>query len=130
MSLNDLVSIALSHILNCERGAKSKCTIQPISKLLIKILDILKEEKYIKNYKILEKKKGGIIEIELSGRINNCGAVKPRFPVEKIEFEKFEKRYLPAAGFGILIVSTSKGIMDHKKAIESGIGGRLLAYCY
>jgi small subunit ribosomal protein S8 len=46
------------------------------------------------------------------------------------EFDKFEKRYLPARGFGIIIVSTNKGIMTLEEAKEKRIGGRLLAYCY
>ena len=48
----------------------------------------------------------------------------------KDEFEKFEKRYLPAKNFGILIVTTPEGIMTHNEAKERGIGGRLLAYMY
>ena len=40
------------------------------------------------------------------------------------DFEKFEKRYLPAKNFGILIVTTPEGIMTHYEAKERGIGGR------
>ncbi len=46
------------------------------------------------------------------------------------EFEKFEKRFLPAKDFGFLILSTSKGIMTHLAAKEKSIGGKLLAYVY
>ena len=67
---------------------------------------------------------------ELKGNINKCGVIKPRHAVKKDEFEKFEKRYLPAKNFGILIVTTPKGIMTHYEAKELGIGGRLLAYMY
>ncbi|MDZ4226799.1 MAG: 30S ribosomal protein S8, partial [Candidatus Pacearchaeota archaeon] len=59
-----------------------------------------------------------------------CGVVKPRFPVKLDEFEKFEKRYLPAKNFGIIIVSTSNGIMTHIEAKEKKLGGRLIAYIY
>ena len=58
------------------------------------------------------------------------GAIKPRFAVKATEYEKFEKRYLPAKGFGILIVSTVKGLMTHYEAKQQGLGGRLIAYCY
>ena len=44
--------------------------------------------------------------------------------------EKFEKRYLPAKGFGLIIVSTSKGLMTHVDAEEKNIGGKMIAYCY
>ena len=50
--------------------------------------------------------------------------------MSKEEYEKFEKRYLPAKGFGIIIVSTPKGLMIHKEAISKVTGGKLIAYCY
>ena len=46
------------------------------------------------------------------------------------EFEKWEKRYLPAREFGLLILSTSKGVIEHKKAKQTKTGGKLLAYVY
>jgi small subunit ribosomal protein S8 len=46
------------------------------------------------------------------------------------EYEKFEKRFLPAKGVGVLIVSTIKGIMTHEEAKGKTLGGRLIAYCY
>ena len=67
---------------------------------------------------------------DLEGNINKCGVIKPRHAVKKDEFEKFEKRYLPAKNFGILILTTPEGIMTHHDAKERGIGGRLLAYMY
>ena len=74
--------------------------------------------------------KGGYIQINLIGHINKCGAIKPKYPVKNDQFEKFENRYLPAKDFGIILVSTNKGIMTHIEAKEKKIGGRLLAYCY
>ena len=64
------------------------------------------------------------------GNINKCGSIKPRYNIKKEDYEKFEKRYLPAKDFGFLIVSTSKGVMSHMEAKEKNIGGRLLAYFY
>jgi len=68
--------------------------------------------------------------LNLTGNINKCGAIKPRFPVTIMDYEKFERRYLPAKNFGILMVSTSKGIMTHEEAKKKGLGGVLIAYCY
>jgi small subunit ribosomal protein S8 len=60
----------------------------------------------------------------------NYHAIKPRFPVKLENFEKFEKRYLPAKGFGHMLISTSKGLMLHEQAKEQKVGGRLIAYIY
>jgi len=130
MALNDPLAKVLSNILNAETKGKKICFSKPVSKVITQVLDILKSKKYIGSYKIIEDKKGEIIEINLIGKINKCGVIKPRYPVKKDGFEKFEKRYLPAKGFGVIIVSTHKGIMPIEETQEQKIGGRLIAYCY
>lgn len=130
MSLNDPIANALSHILNCERTAKQSCIVKPSSKVIKKILGIMQENNYIGSYEEIEDGKAKILKVNLLGKINNCGVIKPNFPVQKEEFEKFEKRFLPAKDFGIIIVSTTKGIVVHNQAKDKNIGGKLLAYCY
>ena len=44
--------------------------------------------------------------------------------------ESFEKRFLPAKDFGVLIISTNKGLLTQKQAKEQNVGGALVAYCY
>lgn len=128
--LNDPLSNVMSHILNCEKKGKTECFVKPNSHLIQSVLQILKKMNYIKEFSVMEEKTGGLIKIELSGSINKCGVIKPRFAVKRDGYEKFEKRYLPAVNFGFLIVSTPKGIMVHKEAIEQNLGGKLIAYCY
>lgn len=128
--LNDPLSNAMSMILNAEKTGKTECIIKPMSKIIKKVLDIMNTNLYIGDFKEVEDGKGNFIHLNLIGRINKCGAIKPNYPVEMEGYEKFEKRYLPAKDFGIIIVSTPQGIMTHKEAKDKGIGGRLLAYCY
>ncbi len=130
MSLNDPLANALSHIKNCENVAKRTCIIKNSSNLIKGVLDILKHKGYIVKYKETKTSKGTFLEVELKGAINNCGAIKPRFSVTLGNYEKFEKRYLPAKNFGIILVSTNQGLIDHNQATEKNLGGRLIAYCY
>lgn len=130
MSLNDPLADALSAIKNAERVGKKECIVKPASKLIGNVLKIMKEEGYIEEFEFIDDGKAGIFKVKLKGRINNCNAIKPRFPVKKNEFEKWERRFLPARDFGILIVTTSKGVMTHREAKEVGIGGSLLAFVY
>lgn len=130
MSLNDPLANCMSHILNCEKKGKSECLLTPTSKMLLSILEILKRNNYIGDYETIDTATGGTIKINLLGNINGCGVVKPRFSFTKDNYEMFEKRYLPAKGFGLFIVTTSSGVMEHKKALEKSIGGKLIAYCY
>jgi small subunit ribosomal protein S8 len=129
MSLNDPLANALSLILNAEKASKSSCTISS-SGVIKCVLNIMKKHGYIGEFKETDKSRGGIIEVKLIGNINKCGVIKPHFSVKIDQYEKYESRYLPAANFGIIIISTSSGLMTHPEAKKKGIGGKLVAYCY
>ena len=130
MSLMDSLADALTNIRNNELQVNDSCVISPASKLIGHVLGVMQKESYIGNFELVEDGRAGKFNVELLGNINKCGVIKPRHAVKKDEFEKFEKRYLPAKNFGILIVTTPEGIMTHTEAKERGIGGRLLAYMY
>jgi small subunit ribosomal protein S8 len=66
----------------------------------------------------------------LDGAINNCGVIKPRYSVSVTDVERFEARFLPAQDFGLLILTTTAGVITQSRAKELGIGGKLLAYVY
>ncbi len=128
--LNDPLANALSGILNSEKAGKQKYTIKPTSKIIKGVLKVMNENRYLGEYKEVDDARGSILKVNLIGNINKCGAIKPKYAVKLEDIEKFEKRYLPAKDFGILILTTPKGIISHKEAKEKGVGGRLLAYCY
>jgi len=126
----DILSDSLSKILNSENVRKKEVIVSPAQKLLSQILEIFKSEGYIEGFETVEVPGGNGLRVRLNGKINRCGAIRPRYSVKTTEYEKWEKRYLPAAGLGFLIVSTPRGVMSHRKAKELGLGGRLLAYVY
>lgn len=130
MVVIDVVANALSTIMNNERRGKKECLVYPASKLLMNILRVMMEGGYIRNFEYIDDGRGGKIRIELFGRINKCGVIKPRYSVKKDEYEIWEEKFLPARDIGLLIVSTSQGIMSHLEAKKKGIGGVLLAYVY
>ena len=130
MSLNDPLANVLSFIKNYERLGRTELLTGNNSKVIRTILGILQDEGYIGSFEEIDDGKGKVIKVNLLGKINKIGVIKPRFAVKKNDFEKFEKRFLPARGFGILIISTSQGIMTNVQAKEKGIGGKLLCYCY
>jgi len=130
MALNDPIADALSKILNAEKIGKKEVELYPVSNVLLQILDIFRKHRYVGEYKVEETTRGRIVTLNLLGNINDCNSIKPRFPVTLKEFDKFEQRYLPAVDFGIIIITTSQGLMTLKEAREKKIGGRLLAYCY
>ncbi|MEM2869374.1 MAG: 30S ribosomal protein S8 [Thermoplasmata archaeon] len=127
---HDPLSDAMSIIKNAERAGKRECYIKPSSKLIGRVLRVMMESGYIKEFEAIPDGRGGKFRVRLTGNINDCGVVRPRYSVRKQEFEKWESRFLPAQDFGVLIVTTTKGVMSHFKAKELGTGGKLLAYVY
>jgi len=119
-----------STIYNNEMRNKKECIVIPASKLASEVLRTMQRYKYIGEFEFIDDGLAGKFRIQLLGRINKCGAITPRFAVSKNEFGKWEQRFLPAVGVGILIVTTPKGVMSHYEAIEKGVGGRLLGYVY
>lgn len=128
--LNDPLANAMSLILNSEQIGKSQCLIKPSSKIIKEILRVMKDNGYIQQFEEVSDSRGNYLNLVLNGSINKCGVIKPRYSVQNKEFEKFEKRYLPAKDMGIILVSTPKGIITHMEAKDKKTGGKLLAYCY
>lgn len=126
---HNLLADALSKIKNAEKVGKKEVIVKR-SKLIENVLKVMQEHKYIDSYEIILDNKQGLIKVYLNHRITDCNAISTRFSVRVNEIEKYEKRFLPAHNVGILILTTSKGVMDHKKAKELHIGGKLLAYVY
>lgn len=126
----DTLANALVNIKNCEAIGKPLCVIKPASKMIGNILKLMQKQGYVGNFELVDDGKAGYYKVQLLGKINNCRAIKPRYAVGRRDFTKFEKRYLLAKDFGILILSTPKGIMTHERAKKLEIGGKLLAFVY
>jgi len=127
---SDIINDALIKIFNAEQSGKYEVTVKPASKLLGRILDIMQTSGYVGEFSREEDGRGGSFKIKLRGAINRCGVIKPRFSIQRSDFDQWEARYLPAQDFGLLIMTTNQGVMNHYDAKNARIGGKLLAYVY
>jgi small subunit ribosomal protein S8 len=101
----------------------------PSSKLKINIAKILKSEGFIKNYKVIADKKQGLIRIFLKYDENGepvIGGLKRVSRSSCRVFAKKDKVPMVLNGFGINVLSTSKGVMTDKQARKLGVGGEIL----
>ena len=128
--MHDPIADMFSNLQNRDAVGKPDVRVHPASNLIKDVLRLIQKEGYIGKFEFIDDGKAGEFNVELIGKINGCGAIKPRFPVKVNEYVKWEKRYLPSQNFGILIVSTPKGVMTQKEALEQGTGGALIAYVY
>ena len=120
----------LSTIYNNEVRGKRECITYPASKFVARVLQVMQRAGYIGLFELIDDNRGGKFRIQLLGRINKCGIITPRISVKADEIEKWESKFLPSRETGIIIISTSQGVMTHKEAKERGIGGVLIAYVY
>ncbi len=85
---------------------------------------------YIGEFTIVDDKRAGKIVVELTGRLNKCGVISPRFDLKLTDFEKFIYNILPSRQFGYVILTTTYGIMDHEEAKRKHTGGKVLGYFF
>lgn len=126
----DVLAQGLNVIKTHKRVGMRTCKIKPVSKLLLGVMQILKDKGYIQSFEHKVDGRGDELVIYGIGPINNCGVIKPRFAVAADEWVKWEQRYVLSKDFGVLIVSTSEGLMTNQDARQKNLGGRLIAYVY
>jgi small subunit ribosomal protein S8 len=133
MVMLDTLANALATIKNCEWRGKREAIITPASKLIAEVLRVIQKEGYIGEFEYIDDGRWGKFRVQLLGRINDIGAIKPRTSIsyrELVKLPEHLKKYLASRDIGILIISTSQGVMSHKEAIKRRTGGILLAYVY
>jgi len=130
MTLLDPIANALSSINNNERRHKRECVVWPASKLMGQVLRVMQKNGYIGEFEFIDDGRAGKYRVQLLGRINKCGVIKPRFPVKTTRLEFWEKRYLPSREVGLIIMSSPRGVISHNDARQERTGGRLLAYVF
>jgi small subunit ribosomal protein S8 len=123
----DIISDALNNILNVRRLEKKELRIKKVSKVLVRLLTMMKEDGYL-DFEIVDgKKPEAIVKII---KLNECRAIKPRYSVGVSELDKYIRRFLPSRNFGTLVVSTNQGLVRQKDVYDKNTGGCLLAYYY
>ena len=105
----------------------------PSSRLKVEIAKILKEEGYIKNFKVIDDNKQGSLILTLKYTEDNRSVISGLQKVSKPGCRIYCKSdSIPKVldGLGITIISTSRGVVSGKKCEEKGIGGEVLCYIW
>ena len=132
MSLTDPIANMLTVIRNGLMSRKTKVDV-PFSKLSQEILSILKREGYIKDFKIIEDKKQGLLRVYLRYTKTGDPAIKGIKRISRPGLRTYvDKSNLPnvLGGLGTAILTTSRGVVTNIQAKEMQTGGEVLCYVW
>jgi small subunit ribosomal protein S8 len=132
MSQTDPIADLLTRIRNATRVRKREVTV-PSSKLKVELAKILKEEGYIRNFKVVDDNKQGLLTIALKYTDDNESVISGLRRISRPGCRLFCTRdSIPKVldGLGVAIISTSRGILTGKRCEELGVGGEILGYVW
>ncbi len=128
MAFNDALSDMLARIKNAHKANKTHTSCYK-SKLNLNVLNVLRQEGYIRDFKDIEERKGiNIIKIDLK-YYNGSPVIKKIKRISKPGirvYKKISELNRPYGGLGISILSTPKGVMSDQQARKNNVGGEIL----
>jgi small subunit ribosomal protein S8 len=105
----------------------------PSSKLKLRLAEILKDEGFIKNFRVIEDSKQGTLRVYLKYGAGNekiiSGIVRVSRPGRRVYVTK-DKIPSILGGMGVAILSTSAGVMTDRQVRKQHLGGEVLAYVW
>ena len=128
MSLSDPIADALTRIRNANRAKKERVDL-PGSKLMEQILKILRQERFIFDFRRIEDKKQGVLRVYLKKSNENIRQFTRIVRVSRPGLRKYAKKdAIPTvlSGLGICVVSTPAGVLSGEEAKQKSVGGEVL----
>ncbi len=129
---SDPIADFLTRIRNASRAEHEKVDI-PSSKLKLRMAEILKDEGFIKNFRVIEDNKQGTLRVYLKYGAGNekiiSGIVRVSKPGRRVYVSK-DKIPSILGGMGVAILSTSHGVMTDRQVRKQHLGGEVLAYVW
>ncbi|GFX94854.1 40S ribosomal protein S15a [Trichonephila clavipes] len=122
----NVLADALRTLNNAEKRGKRQVLLRPCSKVIVKFLSVMMKHGYIGEFEIVDDHRAGKIVVNLTGRLNKCAVISPRFDVQLKDIERWMRTLLPSRQFGFIVLTTSSGIMDHEEAKRKHVGGKIL----
>ncbi|KAI5072151.1 hypothetical protein GOP47_0012257 [Adiantum capillus-veneris] len=130
MGRSGVLNDALRTMYNAERRFKRQVVLKTTSNLLENFLAVMQKHGFVGDVRREEENRVARLHVELHGRLNKVGACTPRYEVGVPKIKRWADRLLPMKQFGYVVLTTSRGVMDHEEAQERRVGGQLLGFFY
>jgi small subunit ribosomal protein S8 len=129
---SDPIADLLTRIRNGSRAEHEKVDI-PSSKMKVRMAELLKDEGFIKNFRVLDDDKQGTLRVYLKYGPGTekviSGLVRVSTPGRRI-YVTHDKIPSILGGMGVAVVSTSRGVLTDRDARKERVGGEVLAYVW
>jgi small subunit ribosomal protein S8 len=128
MSVTDPIADALAIIRNASRAAKESADVRA-SKLTGQILEILKKERFIQDFRLVEDKKQGFYKVYLKyqkGKVPAITGIKRCSSPGRRVYKTADAVSKVFGGLGVAILTTSKGVLTDEEARAQKVGGELI----
>ena len=132
MNLTDPIADMLTRIRNANSVGKSRVDI-PASNIKNNIGELLKDEGFISDVKLVERKPQNMIRVYLKYGKNDEKVITGIKRISKPGLRVYvNKDEIPRVlgGLGIAVISTSQGVLTDKEARKEGVGGEVLCYVW
>ncbi len=132
MTMTDPIADMLTRVRNAVSDKKREVNI-PSSRMKVEIARVLKDEGFIRNFKVIEDKKQGILSLTLRYSENNQSVITGLKRISRPGCRahcKADEIPKVLGGLGIAIISTSKGVATGRKCEELGLGGEVICYVW
>lgn len=132
MSMTDPIADMLTRVRNANSAYHDKVAMQA-SKQLVGIAKILKEQGYIKDYRVAKDGAFDELEIYLKYNVDRVRSISGLKRISKPGLRVYARKdQVPKVlgGLGIAIISTSRGLMTNMQAMKDGVGGEVICYVW
>jgi small subunit ribosomal protein S8 len=131
-TVTDPIADMLTRVRNASLAEHEKCDI-PASKLKVRIAELLKDEGFIKNFRVIEDRKQGILRVYLKygpGQERVITGLRRVSKPGRRQYVGAERVPSVLGGMGVAILSTPRGVMTDRESRRQRVGGEVLCYVW
>jgi len=130
--VTDPIGDLLARIRNGSLAEHEKIDV-PASKLKVRVVEILKQEGFVKNFRLIEDKKQGVLRVYLKygpGQERVITGLRRVSKPGRRLYVSADKVPSVLGGMGVAILSTSRGVMTDRDSRKAQVGGEVLCYVW